>query len=306
MRLPASSLLCPAARQRAVTLLELMVAMSLMTVIVLGLYAMFNRTQEALRTGSNEVEVLEAGRTAFEMMVREIEQARTAGTNQDGACGFWIGFNPYTSQVTNVLVDGTLQINDLQMLFFLKREREWKSIAYALWITTTNTALPQRQIEDTILFTNGVATLYRYERTVANVLDMEQGRTNLFGSFLQAYLGGWLTNAYLTNFAPVADGVINFQVRAYSTNGTLLNVAVPSTPPALLANVDVRTNYFATNAVGPAYIEVELGLLDPSALDRARALANTNNPAPVRNFLAQQAGGVHLFRQRIPIRTVTP
>lgn len=308
MRFVPSNLVSGTARQRAVTLLELMVAVSLLSVIVLGLYGMFNRTQDALRQGTKQVDVLESGRAAFELMVREIEQARTCP--YDGAGGFWIGFNPYSGQVTNTLVDGTVQINDLQMIFFLKRDREWKSIAYALWTMTTNyNASFQRYQEDVTLFTRGVAALYRYERTVTDVLEVEQGRTNLFTRFLQAYLLAGtndqaVSQSYLREFTPVANGVVNLQIRAYTTNGTMLNLAPTITPPALLSSVDVRTNYYATNAMGPAYVEVELSLLDSAALDQARALAFTNNAVPVQNFLSQQAGSIHMFRQRIPIRTV--
>lgn len=312
MRLVASSPVCGPARQRAVTLLELMVAISLLSVIVLGLYAMFNRTQDALRQGAKQVDVLEGGRAAFELMLREIEQTRTCP--YDGAGGFWIGFNPYKGTITNALVDNTVPTNDLQMVFFLKRDQvwkgslhqEWKGIAYALWTMTADTNASQRYLEDVALFTNGVAALYRYECTMTNVLDVEQGRSNLFELFRVAYLSAVATNSYLTNFSSVANGVVNFQIKAYSANGNLLNnTNVTVTPPPLLAGTDLRTVYYATNAVAPAYVEVELSLLDSAALDQARALAYPYNQARLNPFLSQQAGSMHLFRQRIPIRTVT-
>jgi hypothetical protein len=63
--------------------------------------------------------------------------------------------------------------------------------------------------------------------------------------------------------------------------------------------------YMFSNTL-PASVEIQLGLLEDHTLQRAQALPDA---APVwarSNYLAQQAGKVHLFRQRIPIRNVDP
>ena len=56
---------------------------------------------------------------------------------------------------------------------------------------------------------------------------------------------------------------------------------------------------FMSNAL-PAYVELELGVLEPVALKQYQALS----AKAAADFLSRQAGKVHLFRQRIPIRTV--
>jgi hypothetical protein len=67
-----------------------------------------------------------------------------------------------------------------------------------------------------------------------------------------------------------------------------------------------EVNYvFSSNAV-PAYVELELGILESQALERYKSIPDVNN-APL-NFLqnSNQTARVHLFRQRIPIRNVDP
>ena len=62
--------------ERALTLLEMMVAMSLLLIIVLGLYAMFDQTQRAFRSGLTQTDVLESQRAAMDIMARDLEQSR--------------------------------------------------------------------------------------------------------------------------------------------------------------------------------------------------------------------------------------
>ena len=61
-------------RDEAFSLIELLTAVSIMVVIIFSLYAMFNQTQKALRANITQVDVLEGGRAAAEMLGREIEQ----------------------------------------------------------------------------------------------------------------------------------------------------------------------------------------------------------------------------------------
>ena len=53
----------------------------------------------------------------------------------------------------------------------------------------------------------------------------------------------------------------------------------------------------------PATVEINLGVLEDRSIQRAR-------PSALRlaqsNYLAQQAGKVHVFRQRVWIRNVDP
>ena len=66
-------------RSQAFTLLELLVAVSVMTLIIYALYALFNQTQMALRKNAAQVDVNEGGRAAMEMIVRELSQMEVSG-----------------------------------------------------------------------------------------------------------------------------------------------------------------------------------------------------------------------------------
>lgn len=60
---------------RAFSLLELMIAVGLLTVIILALYAMFDQTQKAFRQSLNQADLSEGGRSALDLMVRSVERA---------------------------------------------------------------------------------------------------------------------------------------------------------------------------------------------------------------------------------------
>ena len=63
------------ARQAGFTLLEMMVAVSMLTVIVYGLFRMFDQTQRALRMNNTQVDVLEGARATLDSLGRDIQQA---------------------------------------------------------------------------------------------------------------------------------------------------------------------------------------------------------------------------------------
>src|SRR5437867_10550384 len=61
-------------RRRAFTIVELLVAISVLTLIVLVLYGLFDQVQRALRGNVAQVDVLEGGRSAMQLMAGELEQ----------------------------------------------------------------------------------------------------------------------------------------------------------------------------------------------------------------------------------------
>ena len=71
--------------------------------------------------------------------------------------------------------------------------------------------------------------------------------------------------------------------------------------PAFNANSLETSVRFMSNAL-PAYVELELGMLEPEALRQFYTMIEDENPNAT-NFLSRQIAKVHLFRQRIPIRT---
>src|SRR5688572_16391406 len=64
--------------QRAFSLIEIMLAVALMTIIMLGLLAMFYQTQRAMRIGTAQVDVMSTGDAVMQMIARELKET-TAG-----------------------------------------------------------------------------------------------------------------------------------------------------------------------------------------------------------------------------------
>jgi hypothetical protein len=255
----------------AFSLIEIMVVVSLMTVIILGLVAMFGQTQKAFRGSMTQVDVLANGRATMDLLTRESEQVTPSYL-----------FNVTNFYVTRALfpplvqtLPGTTETrtNVLEEFYFLTRENQrWMGTGYRVGTPDA-----------------GVGTLYRFY-TNAPVTEI----TNLSGSFQTA----------LTNLNRIADGVVHLRVRAYDTNGYLM-VRSPN-----VSIMTVQTNdfpgeirsFFRSNAV-PAYLELELGILEQRTLERLRSIPNA---AAQRSYLENHAGQVHLFRQRISVRNVDP
>jgi Tfp pilus assembly protein PilV len=259
----------------AFSLIEVLIAVTLMSVIVLGLMTMFSQTQRAFRAGITQVDVLESGRAALELMAREIEQAKP--TDLPYSTNFFAVWNGYF--LTNALPGASyFRTNIQQNIHFVTRENQtWTGIGYA------------------VEYTNYLGTLYRYE-TNASQLDSDRV--------------WWLARNvfYATNSrARVVDGVVSLRLQAYDTFGRLLS---PYNPAKVWPQVVTLDNvpgelsydyYFVSNAV-PAYVELELGILEAKTAERARNLPF----AAQRQFLEKQAGKIQVFRQRIPIRNVDP
>ena len=144
---------------------------------------------------------------------------------------------------------------------------------------------------------NGVGTLYRYSAT--NV-----PATNLFNQHNNFVLAAaTLPLSSNTNFTRIIDGVVDFRIRTFSANGNLIvgrNAA--STINAITNNSGNEYFYqFRSNAV-PAFVEVELGILETRTLERYNSYSNSLGLA--LPYLTNHAAQVHIFRQRIPIRAV--
>jgi prepilin-type N-terminal cleavage/methylation domain-containing protein len=267
--------------RRGFSLVEILVTVALLSVIILGLVAMFNQTRRAFTSSITQVDVLESGRDAAGLIAQEMEQMAAAGSVN--VTNFYV---QTTSQqpMFQTLVDASdVRTNTLQAVFFLTRlNQTWTGVGYRVFPG------------------DGVGTLYRYSgnnisATNGPLLTLQWSNFNY----------GVTASGPGTNFTRIMDGVVNFRIRAYDTNGNqLANIVTPTV---------IATNYFVpmaddhyyqmTSNSLPAYVEIELGVLEDRALARYQALSN--NPTIGLNYLANHPGQVHMFRQRIPIRNVS-
>ena len=88
---------------------------------------------------------------------------------------------------------------------------------------------------------------------------------------------------------------VEYSDETESTNATIvLQAAFP--------NDDYETiSTFRSNAV-PAYVELELGILEPETMRQYYTMLRDENPNAT-TFLSRQIAKVHMYRRRIPIRT---
>ncbi len=297
----------PQRSTRAFSVTEMMVAISLLGLIVVTLYTVFNQTQKALRASVNQVDVLESGRAAMEVITRDLATLTAFmppnGTNLEAE----LMPDPIPATIQEDTDGSPLRTNVLQDIFFVSRfNKDWVGTGYRV-----------------VGASNGIGTLNRY---ITNIHDSMLLSNNIATRYYQA------PPELLHR---IADGVIHLRLRAFDvdgriydlnyTNHTATNAQTSGSqrfvwpeganhsqiPPNVVIKDQTRSTarserikdigfLFLSNAL-PAYVEIELGVLDPDALKQYEAMKD--GPATAaEQFLRKQAGKVHIFRKRIPIR----
>jgi type II secretory pathway pseudopilin PulG len=277
-------------RAAAFTLVEIMVVMVLLSVIILGLMAMFDQTQKAFRAGMAQTDQLEGGRMFTDLLVRDLQQITP--TFQTNGINFYTQIPNYAPLQQTLPASSYPRTNILENLFFMSRYNQtWSGVGY---FVRTNPSVNGNM--------NLVGTLYRFETNVP--------RSQIMGAAYlpyQTYLSA--TNPY--SISKILDGVVEFRVRAYDPNGFVLtngtrsiqsNFFVTIVNSLNLAPGEVEFSAYSNNIV-PAYVEVQVGILEPAVLKRYNSIPD---PITRSNFLASHAGNVQLFRQRIAIRNSDP
>lgn len=287
--------------ERALTLLEMMVAVALLMFIILGLTSMFLQTQKAFKSGLKQVDVFESERMVMDMITRDLEQM--VDSKQGITCyNFDAEDLPNSPELVQWENNRPFRTNYVQNVFTLTRFNEqWTGVGYCV-----SNCLPAGAAWA------GVGTLYRYSTNmlVSNTNNWHLATNELYKqcSNSMANLFQGRTN-YSANFSRVADGVIHLSIRTFDTNGDEVpfyfnnvtrawNVSFPCTNITYPVGGIKSTNYLPM----PGYIEVELGMLEPETLEQAKAIGNYT---AATNFLAGRVSRVHVFRQQIPIRAAS-
>jgi hypothetical protein len=279
-RPPGFSLL-PAkpARCAGLSLIEIMVAVMLLTLIMLGLFSAFYQTQRAFRLSASQTDVLEGSRATIGLLSRELQEL-TASRQVDGVNLLVMTSKTIPNTINKLpLLGGEFLTNRLSTLFFLTRTGDtWTGVGYF-----------------TVELGQGVGTLYRF--TMTNDLNRRDFR---LGSLLDAY--GAVT--YESNtVGRVAEGIVHLSLRAFNTNGIeYIPGGAPFTNNIAVWDDVPSAGLAFTNQMLPAFLELELGMVDPQVYRQYKAI-NDANSAAAAIFLQNQAGKVYLFRQRIPIRS---
>jgi hypothetical protein len=241
------------------------------------------------------------------MISRELEQLGASGLA--GATNLYVGSIPIVAPVVQSDLDERLPLrtNVLQEFFFLShRTNSWIGTGYRI-----------------LNAQNGVGTLYRF---TVSTNYRRLTPFNLSGLYFTSDPTNRATGTLSTNYHRVADGIIHMRLLAFDSFGQRLGVETTNFfPNYRVARQNIRqqliprggTNdvnvvlrqdlagqtklIFLSNAL-PAYLEVEFGVLESDALAQYESLRGASANSAL-NFLQKRASRVHLFRQRIPIRT---
>jgi Tfp pilus assembly protein PilW len=247
----------------AFSVIEMLVAVGILTIMMVGLLAMFNQTQKALRGSNAQTDVLESGRAIMDMLTREIQQAT--------ACNLSNGMNFYATRIAGadplaqkMVASQPDRQNDLELFLLTRYHQNWQAVGFYV-----------DQSE------NGVGTLYRFATN-----SPHEYTANLFPTYTSS-------KATLTNFYRVAEGLMHLEIHVYDRNGFVYT--------NMMTDTIIKTNNqaeFLSNAL-PYFVEVEFGVLEPEVLAQIKGMS----ASAARTFLEDKgARRLHLFRQRIPIR----
>jgi len=301
----------------AFSMVELLVAMTLLSLIVLALMAVFSSTQQAFRASVTQTGILEGGRAAMDMIASDLRAMTPSGGQSNyiyggvlnsGAMNLFVTNNdnqypPYPGSATTKYIPlkqplpGTSasRTNLLQWFFVLGRvNTKWTGTGYIVNSATNSPLYP----------------LYRFYAET----NISAPPVTLFQLFQNdIYYGQW------TNMSHVMDGVVHLVVRAYDANGYwLTNEYRYYTPYSQINPPNVWFSppewgevgyHFYSNSV-PASVEVQLGVLEDRTLQRAESLGIVGQPPPDDPaqwaYLQGQSGHVQLFRQRVTIPNLDP
>ena len=337
-RLRRGSLSSGKVGQIGFSLIEVLLAVSIMSVIVFGLFSMFNQTQKALLATSKQVDILGSGRAAIEVLVEDIQKAEAPGLpvfslesisaqrpHMQGTIDRAYSYRP----VVQKLVDNyTLRTNVLQNVFFLTRSNlNWVAKGYFFSPTTNFTANPDTQ-------SLGFGTLFRFssvnvDLAANNIEDrfrpnrrMNEGLLRNFWDhyeFIQSVAPRDANNRIFNlSVSPLIEGVVHFNLQPIDSDGrpmryytdfentanqvinrkygnTVLEREEFNNEPLLS-----QTRYRFFGDALPAFMELEIGVLDPEVLARVKSMPN---PQAARQFLQDRPEAVHLFRRMIPLST---
>ncbi|HEY4414260.1 MAG TPA: hypothetical protein VGO57_01100 [Verrucomicrobiae bacterium] len=289
--------------------MEVLVVISILSLIVLVLMSVFNSTQAAFRAGVTQTDVLEGSRSAMELMTADLKTMTASGGYSNSFLNTyyvqnWSAANFYASSffttktlLQNLPASNEPRSNVLQGFFILSRgnvggHNLWIGTGYAVDVNSSSPLYP----------------LYRFSTNVPASFDPAV-LINTYLSYVSSNNRNFFTNS---GWSHLIDGVVDLRVHAYAPNGYQMTNTYQFISDQWITNKNVWFSqpingevgfYFFSNAL-PAAVELQVGVLEDRALQRAESL---NDPAIIglslsqSNYLANQVGRVHIFRQRVTI-----
>jgi len=280
-------------RTRAFTLVEILTAVAITTIIVFTLVKMFDTATKALQVANRQTDVWESVRATFGLLRQNVGEVTTGNALER--------INLFAANQPAEFV-GPFAMRR-QDLYILSRENnQWNVNVYLLG---------KDRLSD--LDTVGVKTLYRYQTNFpvyppasAGQLGFDYPIVNPLHPFpialealdrhLAAVDSGLEPDGTIN---VMARGIVHLRLVAYAPDGrafTNSNLLVP--PPPLDHYLDDDTLRFQGEML-PASLDLELFVLHPDRIEEYRAQAG---PIAQGIYLTNHTSSVQLFRTRIPVR----
>jgi prepilin-type N-terminal cleavage/methylation domain-containing protein len=263
------------------TLIEVLIVVTLLSLIVVALMGVFTATQKAFRGSMTQTDVLEGGRATMDLITSDLKAMSPSFGASSNVVNFCVTNYGYLS-LNQPLVANTVtaERTNIQENFFILSQGNkngvptWFATGYAVFNSPTN-----------------LYSLYRFstDRPMSAAGTPENLFTNDFKNFLASPNG----------YSHLLDGVTGLRIRAFDANGILINTNTPTIRTISLLNISGEFGYiFSSNAL-PASVEIEMATLEDRTLQRASVWPN-NSPSQI-SYLGKQAGNLHVFRQSVSI-----
>jgi prepilin-type N-terminal cleavage/methylation domain-containing protein len=280
------------------TLVEVMVVVVLLSLIVYALMMVFSSTQAAFRSSVTQAGVLDDGRAAMDLIASDLRaMTPSLGRSASGPANFYVivdrPVSPLSPLIQPMVGGSSQRTNVLEAFYILSRGNQngvptWYGVGYA------------------VAATNASGRLYPLYRFATNYPVASADSVFIIHDFF-VFLGNVSGGSHLM------DGVVALTVHAYDVNGGLMTtniITVASGRGATNQNViyfppiSGQVGFEMWSNTLPASVEIEMGVLEDRALQRAESL---NFKLQVQsNYLSGAAGAVHVFRQRVTIPNVDP
>ena len=194
------------AGERGTTLSELMVAMGVLLIFFLVMASLVSGIQKMFRSGRGQADVLENGRAAMDMIVRDLEQMAAANA----------AFNNF--QLSYAQTTRTFGMNTFYQAgeyFFMTYDTNWHAQAYGIY-SRTNAFV-------NLAGNDAVGRLYRWQASANTPTPLQAAYTNLVAG----------------NYSLVMDGVVHFRIQAIS-GGVLAAPGVNFPSNSLPTHIEVE------------------------------------------------------------------
>lgn len=281
-------------RRQAFTLVEILTALAITTIIVIALVSMFNASTKALQVANRQTDIWESARATFGILKREIGEV-TAGGSPERVHLFTANPPPRAS-----LADGTpMRLQDIYLL--TRDNNEWTANVFLLG--------PDRLSDDPDA---AVATLYHYRTNYpafpafnSGILDIDRNVTDPDHPLpravdaLDKYLDDVSKGLPIDGTINVmAKGIVHLRLVAYASDGRAFTNSAALAALPVDHYIDADTIRFQDQIL-PASLDLEMFVLEP---DRIEEFRSQGGPIARQLYLEQHENSIQLFRTRIPIR----